>query len=90
MLSSKTLCLARTRIFFALSLVIFQIDQKVEMEWPLTVMSRQKEREMIFLKPGKMLFYESAKIPHGRQFPLNGEYFDNLFIHFHPIYESKT
>ena len=29
-----------------------------------------------------MLLYESAKVPHGRQFPFQGEYFDNIFIHF--------
>jgi hypothetical protein len=31
-----------------------------------------------------MLLYESAKVPHGRQFPLNGDFYDNLFIHFQP------
>ena len=36
----------------------------------------------IFLKPGEMVLYESAVVPHGRQFPLNGEYFDNLFVHY--------
>ena len=29
-----------------------------------------------------MLLYESAKVPHGRQFPFQGEYYDNIFIHF--------
>lgn len=32
-----------------------------------------------------MLLYESAKILHGRQFPLDGDFYDNLFVHFHPI-----
>ena len=40
---------------------------------------------MIYLKPGEMLLYESAKVPHGRQFPLEGDYYDNLFVHFRPI-----
>ena len=31
-----------------------------------------------------MLLYESAKAPHGRQYPLNGDYFDNLFVHYRP------
>ena len=40
------------------------------------------EKKKIFLNPGEMLLYESAKVPHGRQYPLQGEYFDNIFIHF--------
>ena len=30
-----------------------------------------------------MVLYESAKVPHGRQFPLEGEYYDNMLVHFH-------
>ena len=36
----------------------------------------------IFLKPGEMALYESAVVPHGRQFPFNGDFFDNLFVHY--------
>ena len=35
-----------------------------------------------------MVLYESATVPHGRQFPLDGEYYDNLFVHFFP-YNGK-
>lgn len=42
------------------------------------------KRKKIFLKPGEMLLYESATVPHGRMEPLNGDYFDNLFVHFYP------
>ena len=31
-----------------------------------------------------MLMYESAKVFHGRQVPLDGYYFDNIFVHFQP------
>ena len=34
-----------------------------------------------------MLLYESAKVLHGRQKPLEGESYDNLFVHFKPEYE---
>ena len=46
----------------------------------------------MFLKPGEMLLYESAKMPHGRQFPLEGDFYDNLFAHFQlmdPVEQSK-
>ena len=62
-----------------------QIDQKVDEDWPLTLITHQGKKKKIIMKPGDMLLYESAKIPHGRQFPLNGEYFDNMFVHFKPV-----
>ena len=61
---------------------ISQIDQKVDTEWPLTVIDHKGRKDKVYLKKGEMVLYESAKIIHGRQFPLDGEYFDNLFIHF--------
>ena len=61
---------------------ILQIDQKVDEPWPLTIFDRQGNKQKVYLNPGEMLFYESAKLPHGRQFPLKGAYYDNAFIHF--------
>ena len=31
-----------------------------------------------------MVLYESAKLPHGRYYPLKGNYYDNLFVHYFP------
>merc|ERR1712045_287046 len=36
------------------------------------------------LQPGQMIWYESARLSHGRQRPLRGQYYDNLFVHFMP------
>jgi len=36
----------------------------------------------ILLHPGEMILFESARLPHGRQDPLDGESYDNLFLHF--------
>ena len=69
-------------LFTKFKTVCFQIDQKVDEPWPLTVITHEGKREKIFLKPGEMLLYESAKMPHGRQFPFKGEFYDNLFVHF--------
>ena len=63
---------------------ILQIDQKVDEDWPLLVVDHQGNRVKIILKSGQMIIYEAGTIPHGRQFPLKGEYFDNLFMHFGP------
>ena len=38
------------------------------------------------LAPGEMVWYESARLLHGRPEPLAGDYYDNLFIHFSPTH----
>ena len=72
------------KLFFTLYNFIFQIDQKVDKEWPLTIIDHKKKKKQINLKPGEMLLYESAKLWHGRQFPFEGDFFDNVFIHYTP------
>ena len=65
-----------------IKMIIFQIDQKVEKDWPLTLIDNEGQKKKILLKPGEMLIYEGAKVPHGRQFPLEGEYYENILVHF--------
>ena len=36
-----------------------------------------------------MLLYESAKVLHGRQESLVGDFYDNVFVHFQPKYNSN-
>ena len=59
----------------------------MEKDWPLTLMDNEGQKKMIYLKPGEMLLYESAKVPHGRQFPLEGEYYQNRF--FQDLFKSS-
>ena len=40
----------------------------------------------VFLAPGEMVWYESARLLHGRPEVLEGDYYDNLFIHFVPTH----
>ena len=48
----------------------------------MTILDNEDQKKKIVLKPGEMLLYESAKVPHGRQFPLEGEYYENILVHF--------
>ena len=50
----------------------------------MNLVTHKGEKVSLSLKPGQMVLYESATIPHGRQFPFDGEYYDNLFVHFSP------
>ena len=49
----------------------------------MTLIDNEGQKKIVYLKPGEMLLYESAKVPHGRQFPLEGEYYDIKLVHFH-------
>ena len=70
---------------------ILQIDQEMEGQpaWQLEVITRDGKRRHTSLKPGEMLFYESATIIHGRPMPLQGKIYANAFLHYKPINNWK-
>ena len=64
---------------------ILNIDQdRLGAPWPLVIQDLGGTVHEIFLRPGEMLFYESARCMHGRPTPLNGSRFVNLFLHYRP------
>jgi hypothetical protein len=69
--------------------IIFNIDQEVEEDWPLEIYDHAGRVHQVVLKPGEMVFYESATCVHGRPTPLNGRYFANAFIHYKPVDKTK-
>eukprot|EP00090_Calanus_glacialis_P012116 TRINITY_DN20559_c0_g1_i1.p1 TRINITY_DN20559_c0_g1~~TRINITY_DN20559_c0_g1_i1.p1 ORF type:complete len:255 (+),score=29.38 TRINITY_DN20559_c0_g1_i1:46-765(+) len=64
---------------------IMNIRQDVDEEWPLQIFDHDGNIHEVFLKPGEMLWYESAKLVHARAAPLNGSSFENLFVHYMPF-----
>ena len=52
--------------------------------WPLFILDNAGSQHRVDLQPGQMLWYESAKLPHGRPQTFTGEYYDNIFVHFKP------
>ena len=54
----------------------------MESEWPLYIVDNEGGQHMVLLKPGEMVWYESARIIHGRPDPFRGEYYDNLLLDF--------
>jgi len=57
----------------------------IEEQWPLRIQNHSAEWNTVYLKPGQMLFYESAKLKHERMYPFNGSSMVNLFTHFRPV-----
>ena len=68
---------------------IINVDQKVDEEWPLVIEDNYYRKHQILLQPGEMVFYESARLVHGRPIPLKGKHFANIFCHFMPVVTEK-
>lgn len=63
---------------------ILHIGSKVDKPWPLHIRNNTGHMTYVNLKPGQMVFYESAKLMHGRPDPFDGEFYSSLFIHYMP------
>ena len=64
--------------------LILNLGQNVEEDWPLFLRDHEGEDHVVMMAPGDMVWYESASVLHGRQLPLMGTNYDNLFVHFKP------
>ena len=64
---------------------IINISKDVDEDWPLVIEDHFYRKHEIFLDPGEVIFYESARLLHGRPYPLNGKSFANIFCHYRPI-----
>jgi prolyl 4-hydroxylase len=65
------------------------VDQEVEEEWPIIIDDNYYRKHQVFLNPGEIVFYESARLIHGRPLPLKGNKFANIFCHFMPVNMEK-
>jgi len=64
--------------------VIINVEQDVREDWPLMIEDHAYEQHQMLLHPGEMVFYESARLKHGRPVPLEGNSYANVFCHFRP------
>ena len=59
-----------------------QVDQDVDVPWPLEVYGHNGKAANVTMEPGDMVLYESHSVIHGRPFPMQGRFYANFFIHF--------
>lgn len=64
---------------------IINVAQDVEEDWMLEVYDHDGNAHNITMTPGDMVLYESHSVIHGRPFPLNGNFYANVFVHFEPL-----
>ena len=64
---------------------IINVDKDLDEDWPLMIEDHFYRKHLIYLEPGEVVFYEGARLLHGRPIPLKGRSFANIFCHFTPI-----
>jgi hypothetical protein len=52
--------------------------------WPIMIEDYLGRTHAVVLTPGDMLFYESAKVAHGRPTKFNGSWYTSIFAHYYP------
>ena len=61
----------------------------MDKDWPLEILDHDNNVHEVYLSPGEMILYESAKLLHGRPKPFIGRYFANIFLHYVPVDSTK-
>lgn len=60
------------------------VDHQLDSPWPLHIESADGQVSQIDMEPGELVFYEGARLVHGRPYPLNGDYYAGIFVHYYP------
>ena len=69
----------------ATSMIINIAQGDIRKPWPIEIYDFAGRLHEIYMDPGTIVYYESARCLHGRMAPLNGSYYVNLFTHYRPI-----
>jgi len=73
------------RLPLVISAIINVAQGGMEEDWILEVVGHDGIAVNVTMAPGEMVLYESHSVLHGRPYPLNGDYYANIFLHFEPI-----
>lgn len=61
------------------------VDHELSSPWPLYIEDLDGRPHEVVMSPGEMVFYESARLRHGRPYPLDGEFYAGMFVHYAPL-----
>ena len=65
------------------------VDHQLDEPWPLYIEDIDGTAHQVNLEPGEFIFYEGARLIHGRPWPLRGDYYIGMFVHYRPC-ESES
>jgi prolyl 4-hydroxylase len=60
------------------------VDHSLRAPWPLSIDDVEGGVSQIDQAPGDLVFYEGARLPHGRPYPLDGDFYAGIFLHYYP------
>lgn len=60
------------------------VEHALDSPWPLSVTSLDGQVSQIDLEPGELVLYEGVRLAHGRPYPLNGDFYAGIFVHYYP------
>lgn len=69
----------------AVSLIVNIAQGNLTQPWTVEVYDHADRLHEVVMQPGDIVYYESAKALHGRNTPLAGGYYANIFTHYRPI-----
>jgi len=61
------------------------VDSDLNKPWPLYVEDDEGKAHEVDMQPGDMVFFEGARLVHGRPYPMDGSFFASMFVHYTPI-----
>jgi hypothetical protein len=60
------------------------VDHALDSPWPLHIESIDGEVSQVNLESGEFVQYEGARLAHGRPYPLDGDFYAGIFVHYRP------
>ncbi len=60
------------------------VDHALNSPWPLSIRSIDGQVSQIDMQPGELVFYEGCRLAHGRPYPLDGDFYAGIFVHYYP------
>ncbi|MEJ8567678.1 hypothetical protein [Elongatibacter sediminis] len=61
------------------------VDSRLDEPWPLYLEDIEGRPHQVNLEPGEFVFYEGARLIHGRPWALQGDYYIGMFVHYRPL-----
>ena len=82
--NGNTLSMHRDRIetHHVSSIIVVDKDLNGQEDWALNFIDHNKIEHKLYLQPGQILYYESARCLHGRKEPFKGNFYNNMFVHY--------
>ena len=60
------------------------VDHELDSPWPLHIENVDGEVSQVDLEPGEFVLYEGTRLAHGRPYPLDGDFYAGIFVHYRP------